>query len=79
MHIETSFPERTIAQAIVVLRARVRSGRHDPPLSVAMVVGTSNEAAAWRKEAIDYLTARAKGVKYAPVTFDIEAAQYDSR
>lgn len=58
--------ERTIAQVITLLRGMVKYKKMDPPLSVALVVGSSAEATAWRKEAMDYLTAKHMGVKYAP-------------
>jgi hypothetical protein len=69
--------ERTIAQVITLLRGLVRIGKIDPPLGVAMVVGTSAEAAAWRREALDYLTARAEGLQYLPTTVDI-GDRYDA-
>ena len=56
------FPERTIAQAITVMRAYCRATNKIPQI-VALVEGTSAERDAWRKVANDYLTARAKGRK----------------
>lgn len=70
--------ERTIAQAIVYLRALVAAKFMDPPLSVAMVVGTSAEPAAWRKEAMDYLTAKHEGVQYLPSTVSLGEEYYDA-
>lgn len=70
--------ERTIAQTIVLLRGLVRIGKMDPPLSVALVVGTSAEAAAWRKEALDYLTAKYEGVQYLPTTVALAGEHYDA-
>jgi succinyl-CoA synthetase beta subunit len=59
-----SFPEKTIAQVITVLRAQVRAGAREPSIGVQLAEGTTEEAASWRRWAIDYLTAKAKGVKY---------------
>lgn len=72
-----SLSERTIAQAIVLLRAAVRAKFMDPPLSVALVVGSSGEAQAWRDEAIAYLTARAEGINYAPSTVSLGDQYHD--
>lgn len=69
--------ERTIAQVIVLLRGLVRVGKIDPPLRVALVVGSSAEAAAWREEALDYLTAKAEGVQYLPSTVSL-GERYDA-
>lgn len=73
-----SMDERTIAQTIVMLRGLVRIGKMDPPLKVALVVGSSAEAAAWRAEAVDYLTAKAEGVSYLPSTVSIGEQHYDA-
>lgn len=63
------FPERTLAQAVVVVKAMAR-GYGVTPLVVELVEGTSAEDDAWRKEAEKYLIARAKGVRYKPETRD---------
>ena len=72
-----SMSERTIAQAIVFLRAAVRAKAMDPPLSVALVVGSSAEAQAWRDEAVAYLTARGEGIEYAPSTVSLGDQYHD--
>lgn len=69
--------ERTIAQVITLLRGLVRVGKIDLPLKVALVVGSSAEAAAWRSEAVDYLTAKAEGVQYLPSTVSL-GERYDA-
>lgn len=56
------FSERTIAQAIAVLRVACRT-RNSVPRIVALVEGTSAEPDAWRKVAVDFLTAKADGRK----------------
>lgn len=70
--------ERQIAQAIVFLRALVAHRHMDPPLSVALVVGTAAEPAAWRKEAMEYLTAKHRGVQYSPSTVSLGDQDYDA-
>ena len=62
MNIQVEFPERTIAQVITLLRSFCRT-KGKVPYLVALVEGTDAERDAWRKVAIDYLTAKAKGVK----------------
>lgn len=71
MNIEVEFPERTIAQVIAVMRAFCRATNKVPYL-VAIVEGTSEEAIAWRKVAIDYLTAKATGRKVNPAGEKVE-------
>lgn len=56
------FDERTIAQGIVVCRAFC-AAMNKVPYIVALVEGRDAERDAWRQVSIDYLTARAKGVK----------------
>lgn len=63
------FPEHTLAQAVVVVKAMSR-GYGIVPLLVELVENTSAEEDAWRKEAEKYLIARAKGVRYKPETRD---------
>lgn len=70
--------EMTIAQVITLLRGLVRIGKIDPPLRVALVVGSSAESAAWRQEAMDYLTAKATGVQYLPSTVSLGERYYDA-
>ena len=70
--------EMTIAQTITLLRGLVRIGKIDPPLRVALVVGTSAEAQAWRAEAVDYLTAKHEGVQYLPSTVSLGERYYDA-
>lgn len=56
------FPERTIAQALVVVKAYCNAmGR--VPVGVRLLWGLPSVDIAWRKAAVDYLTAKAKGVK----------------
>ena len=62
MQIEVGFPERTIAQVITVMKAYCRN-TGKVPILVALVEGTSEEYNAWRKVAVDYLTAKAKNRK----------------
>lgn len=69
--------ELAIAQVIVLLRGLVRVGKIDPPLRVAMVVGTGAEADAWRHEALEYLTAKAEGLQYLPSTVSL-GERYDA-
>lgn len=77
MSIPVKTDELTIAQVITLLRAMVKYEKMDPPLSVALVVGTSAEPDAWRKEAMDYLTAKHNGVKYSPTVMSL-GAQHDA-
>jgi hypothetical protein len=69
--------ERAIAQVITLLRGLVRIGKIDPPLAVALVVGSSAEPEAWRSEALAYLTAKAEGVQYLPSTVSL-GDRYDA-
>lgn len=62
MDIEVGFPEELIAEVIVFMRAFCKA-ENAVPYIVAIVEGSSGEAVAWRKVAIDYLTAKAKGAK----------------
>jgi len=59
-----SFPERTIAQAVALLRIQVRLGVRTPSFGVQMTEGTRYEFLEYRRWAIDYLTAKAERVKY---------------
>lgn len=61
----SAFPERTVAQGIVVVKAMCY-GMGVTPLTVELVQGTSAEHVAWRQEAEKYLIAKAKGVRYKP-------------
>lgn len=72
----SAFPHRTVAQAVVVVKA-ICQGLGVTPLRVSLVEGTSAERDAWEHEAEKYLIARAKGVKYDPETqaFDEELLQ----
>lgn len=56
------FSERTIAQAITLLRSFCRV-KGKVPYLVALVEGQEAERDAWRKVATDYLTAKAVGRK----------------
>lgn len=62
MSIEVGFPERTIAQAIVVCRVMCEAKQRIPYI-VAIVEGTNAERDAWRQVAIEYLKAKIKGVQ----------------
>lgn len=62
-----SFPERTIAQTMAVLKIQARAGARKIPIAVGLSLGTSAEEAAVRKWAIEYLTAKAEGRKFIDV------------
>lgn len=58
------FPEKTILQVEALLKIQVRLGAREPCIGVQLAEGTTEEPNAWRKWALEYLTAKFKGVKY---------------
>lgn len=62
-----SFPEKTIAQTMALLKIQARAGVRKIPMAVAIVLNTSAEETAVRKWAIDYLTAKAEGRKFVDI------------
>lgn len=66
----SAFSARTVAQAVVVVRAMCH-GWGVTPLSVELVEGTRHEPVAWEQEAEKYLIAKAKGVRYKPEVRDL--------
>lgn len=70
----TPFSEHTIAQAITLLRSFCRV-RNKVPYTVALVEGSVLERDAWRKVAIDYLTAKATGRKVNAAGEKVEQAK----
>lgn len=65
-----SFPIRTIAQSVVVVK-RMCAALGVTPLAVELVEGTSAERDAWEKEAVKYLIAKSRGRIYKPDVRDL--------
>lgn len=66
----SAFPQKTLLQALVVVKAMC-SAMRITPISVDLVEGTPYEDDAWLREAEKYLIAKAKGVRYKPDVRDL--------